>query len=250
MNDGARESSGDDDTAHARLARVNELFDQGEANHEQVEAVEREVSHVAREARREKARAEADEKARFEAVKAEIVGKLQPLAQVRKQYASEILGHLHAMRSAHTEISQRSALVYSVLDKDSAVVDEANAYAVALGLRPSAKSLDPELLRMALGVWLTGGRSRPNPTITRDAARPMDLLLAALTNNQTWSAADRAAVARLAIEAYVVATASADVSDWMTPIYEPPSFFKGTPSATRFQHAQALLSALLQNGEK
>ena len=241
-------SASSDDPA-TRLARINEAFDRGEADHDQVDAVEREVSHAAREVRREQSVAERAQKARVAAEKVQNSSKLQALVPVRKQYASEILGHLHAIRSAHTEISQRTALIDSVLDRDSKTVDQANAYAVALGLRPSARSVNRDELRLALGIWLAGDRSRPKTTCTRDAALPMTVLLAELSN-ETLSPAARAEVVRLAIEAYVVATASSDVSDWTTLRFAPSAFLAHTPSAAKFKRAQALLAALLQHGDQ
>jgi hypothetical protein len=238
------------DDPTTRLARVNALYDNGEATDEQVELVEREVNRAERAARRERARADAAEATRVEAKNAQIASRLQALAQVRAQVPHELLGHLRALQSLHVEASQLTAVIYALLDKDSSTVDEVNAHAVALGLRPSARALDPDLLRMAVGILLAGPRSRPNTTCTRGAALPMDRLLAELRRETPPLApAEKAAVCRLALDAYALATDGASPADWIRPIFAPPSFLAGTPSASRFQQAQALLAALLQNGE-
>jgi hypothetical protein len=241
----------DPTTAVARLALINEAFDRGEAGHAQVDAVEREVSYAAREARKAQSLAEQAQKAREAAEDVQNASELQALNQVRAQVPHELLGHIRAVQSLHVEVSQRTAVIFSVLDKDSSAVAQINALAVALGLRPSAKALNPELFRMAVGILLAGPRSRPNPTCSRGAALPMDRLLAEL-NRETppLSPAEKAAVCRLALAEYELATDGASVAGWMSEVFPPPSFLNGTPSAAKFKQAQALLAALLQHGDQ
>ena len=127
---------------------------------------------------------------------------------------------------------------------DRALCERANASARVAGISGTAQPVDPDVLRIACGILIAGGRPRRKKTISEAVAKPMVALLRELDNPRL-TAEERGVVLRFAVDELVHVT-SATTADWLQPQYPPPGFLSHTPVGARYRQAQSLLRALLQ----
>jgi len=238
-------------TAKVELARVRESFitDPTPERDADVERAEQAVRSCERFAEAMFARLNAAEKALTGAEKSAATSCVIRKGQAREEIRLELRDqHLPELRSLHLQVSQRVALIESLVSRDATICDEANTAAHAAGASGAAKPIDLDLLRLAFTCWLAGNRARRNHHLTVSGAAGMMSVLGELSR-PTLSLLERGSIVRLAADELARAT-SAEVGDWFTPRYAPPQVLAGTPAANRHRQAQSLLAALLRNGEK
>ncbi len=195
-------------------------------------------------------RFESADQAQREAERVAAARDLDRVAADRDQVRVQLDDEFHTLRNVHAQAAQTIATIESLISQDAVLCARANTAARTAGVSGQAKPIDPDLVRVAFTVLISGGRPRRKSELGEASSRVLNALLAEL-NNEKLSLSDRATIVRLAGSELARAT-SAEVGDWFVPQYAPPHFLATSAAASRYRAAQALLVALMvqaQNGE-
>jgi hypothetical protein len=242
--------------ARAELARVEEMYLKGLANHEQVEVVEKEVLRADREAKRDTYRADIAEAARADAARAEGDRDLEAVSASREQLWHEIGKRFPRARGFADSACQEFAAISDLVSRDPALCVLARDAAARAGIGGEATPVTLANVQAAFAASLTGGRHRPrHPATAAQRERMVSLLREGLAHDR--SVDEIAQLAELILHDYY-ATIALDMSGfatWLAPLFEPPAFLPS--QLDHYRRALRVLAAIEnaaepahQNGEQ